>query len=72
MRWKNLFSFFFFHSIKKLFLIVWFLSQELMGLLEERDSEILDLKAYLDSLLSEVIANCPNILQTPVLTSQRK
>jgi hypothetical protein len=70
MRWENLF--FFFHSIKILFLIVWFLSQELMGLLEERDSEMLDLKAYLDSLLLKVIADCPHILLTPVRTSQRK
>ncbi|XP_046644825.1 rab11 family-interacting protein 1-like isoform X4 [Daphnia pulicaria] len=38
----------------------------LIGLLEDRDNEISDLKDYIDSLLLKVIDTCPTVLQTPV------
>jgi hypothetical protein len=40
--------------------------QGLIGLLEDRDNEISDLKDYIDSLLLKVIDTCPTVLQTPV------
>ena len=65
-RWGNLVWFLLINAYVITSVWFWFLLQGLIGLLEDRDNEISDLKDYIDSLLLKVIDTCPTVLQTPV------